>query len=38
MSQKDDEQKKEALMFSDKLKILNYMCTHQLTQKQATKY
>ena len=37
-SQKDDEQKKKALTFSDKIKILDYMHTHQLMQKQTTNY
>ena len=38
MSQKEDERKKKALMFSEKVKILNHMRTHQLTQKQAAEY
>jgi len=37
-SQNDDERKKKALTFSNKLKILDYMRTHQLTQKQAADY
>ena len=36
--QDDDEQKKKALPFSDKLKMIDHMHTHQLTQKQAANY
>ena len=36
--QDDDEQKKKALPFSNKLKMIDHMHTHQLTQKQAADY
>ena len=36
--QLDIEQKKKALTFSNKIKIIDYMRTHQLTQKQAAEY
>ena len=37
-SQDNGERKSKALTFSEKLKITNYMCTHQLSQKQTTNY
>ena len=37
-SEDNNERKRKALTFSKKIKILNYMCTHQLTQKQTANY
>ena len=37
-SQNNDERKRKALTFSEKIKILDYMRTHQLTQKQTADY
>jgi len=37
-SQHKDERKKKALSFYDKIKVLDYMRAHQLTQKQTADY
>src|SRR6266853_2661300 len=37
-SQDNNERKRKALTFSEKIKILDYMRTHQLTQKQTADY
>ena len=37
-SQHNDERKKKALTFAEKIQVLDYMRAHHLTQKQAAEY